>query len=184
MGEPGDVAGQTNVLKRALALLDYCGPEAVIEDYPDAVVGSKEPLIDLVTNTDLMQEFGVIKTAYDRFVAEHGSSTFGNSGMSPGEIVAGINKLLEARVDGKRIPSKQIRFMVDDLKSLYFEAACQGHSALSSAQLGDWFWRKTAAGRAIADLRSEFQVSDDKGRQKIVNFLVPGEWVDNLGLKI
>lgn len=184
MGNPGDVAGQRDVLKRALAMLDHTGPEALLEDYPDPVGGSAGPLIDLATDTDLMREFGVIETAYDQFLAEHGSTTFGNSGMAPGEVVAAISGLLEAGASGKRIPSKQIRFMIDDLKSLYFEAACQGRTALTSAQLGAWFWRKTAAGKAIVELRSEFQQSDDKGRQKIVSFLVPGEWVDHLGLKI
>lgn len=184
MGNPGDVAGQRDVLKRALALLDHTGPDAVLEDYPDPVSGSEGPLIDLATDTDLMREYGVIETAYTQFVADHGSTTFGSSGLAPGEVIAAMSGLLEARTGAKRMPSKQIRFMVDDLKSLYFEAACQGRTALTSAQLGDWFWRKTAAGKAIADLRSEFQLSDDKGRQKIVSFLVPGEWVDHLGLKL
>lgn len=185
LGDPGDVTGQRDVVSRALALLDHTGPEPVLEDYPDPVVRSDGPMIELPVDADLIREFGAIETAYDKFVAEHGGTTFGNSGMAPGDLIAAFSELLGGgNICGKRVPGKLIKFMIDDIKTLYFEAACHGHDALSSAQLGEWFWRKTAAGKAIADLRTEFIESDDKGRQQVVAFMVPSGWVDNLGLKI
>ena len=183
MGDPGDAAGQRDVLIHALSLLDHCGPMPVLKDYPDMRAASEGAPIDLPVDANLQREFAVIETAYNQFVAEHGCTTLGNSGVTPREVVAAVGGLLSVDTGRKRIPGKQVRFIVDDLKSLYFEAACQGRDALTSAQLGDWFWRKTAAGQAIVDLRSDFQQSDDKGRQKIVNFMVPGGWIDNLGLK-
>ncbi len=185
MGDPKDAAGQRDVLTRALSLLDHTGPEPVLVDHPDPVASSAEPLgqlFDVPTGANLVQEFAVIQTAYEKFVADHGSTSFGVGDMTPNEVVAAISGLLDGATDGKRIPSKQLRFMVDDLKSLYFEAACQGRDALTSEQLGNWFWRSTVAGKAIAELRSEFMASDDKGRRAIANFMVPGLWVDKLKL--
>jgi len=75
-----------------------------------------------------------------------------------------------------------VRFAIDDLKTIYLEAACLGSTSLTSAQLGQWFWRATMAGQVIAMLRSEFLTSTDKGRRMIASFMVPGEWVDNLAL--
>lgn len=188
MGKPGDVTGQNDVLKCALTLLEHTGPEPVLEDYPDVVAAAVDTTwcpFDLPEGADLMLEYAVIQTAYDRFVTEHGSTTFGNSGLTPAKVVEAINGLQGAGTKGgKRMPSKLIRFMVDDLKTLYFEAACQGGKARSSAQLGHWFWCRTAAGKAIAALRSEFLASDDKGRRTIANFMVPGEWLDHLGLEV
>ncbi|MFT4961152.1 MAG: hypothetical protein ACI92Z_002239 [Paracoccaceae bacterium] len=183
LGDPRDVAGQRDVLKHVLSLLDHCGPTPMLADYPEPMAAPVGQPIDLPVDADLMLEFDGIEAVYNLFVAEHGSTTFGNSGMTPGDVVAAINGLLTGEsMGGKRIPSKLLRFMVDDLKTLYFEAACQGRILHSSAQLGAWFWRKTAAGKAIVQLRSEFLQSDDKGRQKIASFMVPGAWVDDLGL--
>lgn len=185
IGNPMDVIGQRDVVSRALSMLDYNGPAPLLEDYPDPIARSHAPMLhgfDVPEGATLGQEFAALRSSYEQFVAERGATSFGVSELTPSEVVATINELLDGSSDGKRIPSKQLRFMIDDLKSLYFEAACQGHGPLTSEQLGNWFWRSTVAGKAIAELRAEFLASDDKGRRTIANFLVPGLWVDSLGL--
>ena len=188
MGNPGDVVGQRDVLMQALSLLQHVGPEPILKDYPDTVVAVSDTTwqpFDLPGGADLIKEFAVVQAAYDRSLAETDRTTFGNSGLAPGEVVRAIGDLLGSGPKGaKRVPSKLIRFMLDDLKTLYFEAACQGDEVRSSAELGNWFWHRTAAGKAIATLRSEFLTGDDKGRRKIAAFMVPGEWVDHLGLEL
>jgi hypothetical protein len=68
-----------------------------------------------------------------------------------------------------------LRFAVDDLKAAYIEVALSSSARPSSAQLGDWFWNKTAAGAAIFALRSMYLTSEDERLKAIAGlFLVPG----------
>jgi hypothetical protein len=185
IGNPMDVSGQRDVVTQALSLLDRTGPEPVLEDFPDPETRSEDPFgqpFNVPAGADIAQEFAALRPAYEQFVADHGDTRFGVSGLTPDEVVTTISGVLAGATGGKRIPSKPLRFMVDDLKTLYFEAACQGRGVLTSEQLGSWFWRSTAAGKAIVQLRSEFASSDDKGRRAISNFMVPGLWVGKLGL--
>lgn len=189
IGAPRDRVGQRDVVLQALGLLDHMGPEPILQTYPDvapAVVDDVWQPFDVDgENTSLIDEFPLVYAAYERFVAAHGSTSFGNSGLPAQAVIETVSGLLQGElIDGKRLPSKVLRFVIDDLKSLYFEAACAGETSLSSVQLGTWFWRTTAAGRAIATLRAGYLQGDDKGRRKIAAFMVPGEWVDYLGLEV
>ena len=192
MGDPGDVATQREVVTQALSLLDHVGPDAVLRDFPDPVV-RPEPLDwqpdlalpggEIVNGVALVQEFAAVHPAYLATVAQNGRTTFGNSALSPKDVIGVMCDLLDGGTrDGKRLSGKVIRFVIDDLKSLYFEAACLNAPPTGSARLNTWFWTTTIAGKAIAQLRRQFQQSDDKSRRMIANFMVPGEWVDKLGL--
>jgi hypothetical protein len=188
LGDPHDVAGQTDVLRAALTLLDHTGPEALLADYPDTAPGATAdwkpafelPITGELSAAALTAEYTAIIPQYLAQTKKTGRSTFGTSGLTPDEVIALVSDLLNG--GQTRATSKLIRFAVDDLKSLYLEAACLDQPPLSSAQLSGWFWRHTFAARAIAKLRADFATSDDKGRQIIANFMVPGEWVDKLGL--
>jgi hypothetical protein len=54
-----------------------------------------------------------------------------------------------------------LRFAVDELKANCLEAAA-GDRNLSSRQLGDWLWNKTAGGAAFVALRALGQASEDE----------------------
>jgi hypothetical protein len=182
LGNPFDVAGQTDVLRTALAMLDHTGPEALLVDYPDppsVVEQGWKPAFELPGGS-LRAECAAILPPYRAQSLKTGRTTFGPSGLTPDEVITLVCDLLDG--GQARASSKLIRFAVDDLKAMYLEAACLDQPPLSSARLCGWFWRHTLAAQAIARLRAEFATSDDKGRQIIANFMVPGEWVDNLEL--
>ncbi len=192
LGDAGDVKGQTDVLEKALALLDHAGPEPVLVDYPD--LGQRSGAVwrapfDLpprdqpVTGRALMREFEVLKRHFEAAQSTRGRTSFGNADLSPDAVATLISNLLDGVSLGeKRVSSKVIRFAIDDLKTLYIEAASVVTHSVASAPLNDWFWRSTLAGQALTTLRAEFLTSEDKGRRLIANFIVPGEWVDKLGL--
>ena len=193
LGDPGDVAGQKDVLCNALDLLQETGSEPISVDYPDPAATLQDvnwrPPMDLpnpgssVSASALLRELEVVLTSYRQHAANQSRTTFGNSGLSPEQVVAIVCELLEPGAsNGTRKSSKLVRFAIDDLKTIYLEAACLGSTSLTSAQLGQWFWRATMAGQVIAGLRAEFLVGTDKGRRMIAPFMVPGEWVDNLAL--
>ncbi len=188
LGNPGDAAGQMAVLRAALAMLDHAGPAPLLSDYPDPVppiAGDWKPAFAVpemvkLSGAALSAECTAMLSPYYAQARKTGRSTVGLSGLTPDQLIA----LVAGQVDGTgpRVSSKLIRFAVDDLKSLYLEAACLDQPYLHSAQLSGWFWQRTIAGRAIAHLRGAFAASDDKGQKIIANFMVPGEWVDNLRL--
>jgi hypothetical protein len=188
LGNPHDVAEQTDVVRTALTMLEHTGPEPLLVDYPDAMPVTEQdwkPAFDLpetgnVSGSALRAECAAILPPYHAQTLKTGRSTFGPSGLTPDKVITLVCDLLDG--GQARASSKLIRFAIDDLKALYLEAACLHQPPLSSAKLCGWFWRHTLAAQAIAKLRTDFANSDDKGRQIIANFMVPGEWVDNLGL--
>jgi hypothetical protein len=193
LGDPGDVGRQEDVLRNALDLLVKPGPESISIDYPDPAPTPLDvnwrPPLDLpnpggsVSASALLRELEVVLPSYRQHAANQSRTTFGNSGLSLEQVVTVVCDLLEPGASkGSRRPSKLVRFAIDDLKTIYLEAVCLGSTSLTSAQLGQWFWRATVAGQVIARLRAEFLAGTDKGRRMIAPFMVPGEWVDNLAL--
>lgn len=193
LGAPNDKEGQRNVISAALSLLAHVGPAAILSDYVALATlltpANWQPPFELpgvgapVDGRALLHEFAAILPNYDQARIARGRTTFGNSALSPVAVVSSLCRLLDGTPDGdKRLPSKAVRFLADDLKSLYFEAASLNGASLPSRALGDWFWRRTVAGQALLKLRQDFSNSDDRGRRLISSFIVPGEWLDRLGL--
>ncbi len=54
---------------------------------------------------------------------------------------------------GHDTPALALRFLADDLKALYGEAAQASGAAPSSLQVDTWFWRQTFAGQLLIALR-------------------------------
>ncbi|MFT7524063.1 MAG: hypothetical protein ACI92A_001929 [Candidatus Paceibacteria bacterium] len=184
LGDPGDADGQTDVLRKALSLLDHNGPDPVLADYPDPQpkTSTWKPA-QHSNDAGLQAELSSILRSYDQAKQKTGRTTFGVSGLTTDELVA----MFEAEATSQTgtsssVSSKLIRYAIDDLKMLYFEAACQGETGIPSKALTDWFWRQTLAGKAIVSLRAAYLASNDKGRNMIANSMVPGEWIEKLGL--
>jgi hypothetical protein len=126
----------------------------------------------------LEEEILLLRGAHQRWVAQHGRTTVGLSGLPIGEAGPYVADWLR----GKAPPSPRegfsapltVRFAVDDVKAYCLEAAAAGAAKPSSRQLGDWFWNETAAGAAIHALREALQASEDERLRLIVsNFMVP-----------
>ncbi len=193
LGPPDDPGGQKKVLSEALALLTHNGPGPLLKDFPDpdrldhttgwqppVASGDAPPLT--ISGAALKTEFALLEPGYLRFSAERNRTSFGVSGFSRSEVIAHFARLLDGVPTGApRLFGKQLKFIFDDLKILYFESACAGTTAVPSDVLNTWFWRNTVAGQGLYHLRQEFTNGQDKGRKLITGFMVPGEWVDKLG---
>ena len=199
-GPPSDPAFQRQVLMSALRLLERAAGPIVIEDFaaddprgqPDpgwrpprisapAADGSAEALA-----TRLGEEISLLRGAHDAWVAQHGHTTVGLSGLSMGDC----GRYVADWVRGKAPPSPRdgfsailiLRFAVDDLKAYYLEAAAVGSAKPSSRQLGDWLWNDTAAGAVIVTLRAKGLASDDERMKAVLgNFMVPAVRVAMMG---
>ncbi len=191
-GPPNDPAFQKRVILAALRLLEREDGPVIIEDFPDddpraqpdpawhpphlpaaAAGASAEALA-----TRLEREIALLQSAHDRWVAQHGCTTVGLSGLS----MADCSRYVADWVRGKAPPSPRegfsaillLRFAVDDVKAYCLEAAAAGSGKPSSRQLGDWFWNDTAAGAAVIALRAIGLASEDERLKAVLgNFMVP-----------
>ncbi len=199
-GPPNDPAFQKRVILSALQLLHHKSGPVIIEDFPDddprarpdpawhppfvpdaAAGGSAETLA-----AQLETEIPLLRGAYDRWLAQHGRTTVGLSGLSMTDCGRYIAAWLREKAppsprDGFSAPL-MLRFAVDDVKAYYLEAGAASAGQPSSRQLGDWFWNETAAGAAIHALREACLASQDE-RLKLIagNFMVPAARVRSTG---
>jgi hypothetical protein len=189
-GPPSDPAFQKRVILAALRLLEREGGPVIIEDFADddpraepdpawrrpllpraAVGGSAHSLADR-----LEAEIVQLQGAHRLWVAQHGRTTVGLSGLAIGACGHYVADWLRGQAppsprDGFSAPL-MLRFAVDDVKAYCLEAA--GAAKPSSRQLGDWFWNETATGVAIHALREMLLASKDERLSLIVgNFMVP-----------
>jgi hypothetical protein len=199
-GPPNEPAFQRRVILAALQLLEREKGPVVIEDFPDddpraqpdpawrppdvptaTTAGAGEELA-----TRLEEEISLLQGTHEGWVAQHGHTAFGLSGLS----LVDCGRYVADWVRGKAPPSPRdgfsailiLRFAVDDLKAYYLEAAAAGSSKPSSRQLGDWLWNDTAAGAAIIALRAMGLASEDERMKAVLgNFMVPAVRVAMMG---
>ncbi len=68
-----------------------------------------------------------------------------------------------------------LRFVLDDVKAYYLEAALASPAKPSSRQLADWLWNDTAAGKAVFALRrANLDAADERLKLIASNFMIPG----------
>jgi hypothetical protein len=191
-GPPSDPAFQKRVMTAALRLLERESGPVLIEDFvdddpraqpdpawnppfiPATVAGGSADSLAARLEAEIL----LLRGACDRWLAQHGRSTVGLSGLPMGECARYVADWLR----GKAPPSPRdgfsapliLRFAVDDVKAYCLEAASAGAAKPSSRQLGDWFWNETATGDAIHALREMLQAhEDDRLRLIVANFMVP-----------
>ena len=71
-----------------------------------------------------------------------------------------------------------LRFLCDDIKSFYGEAAQADGPAPSARQIDTWFWQKTVAGSLLNALRAMAVVSDNNAIKTVGGrFFVPVPWL-------
>ena len=118
------------------------------------------------------------KAAHHRF----GRTTVGNARLEPAmwaPIAAHFltGELPESPIDG--ISSALLaRYIADDLKALYAEAAQAEGPQPSSAQVNCWFWNHTLAADLLRALRTAALTSEHNGFKTVGSrFLVPAPYV-------
>ncbi|HEX2884913.1 hypothetical protein [Vineibacter terrae] len=184
LGEPEDPAFQRRVLVAALRLLERGDGPAILEDYPEAAPGRQDaagwtPAVTLpgvpapgaasavdwthALKAELAQVLPVWEAAY----AVRGRTTVGG-GRLP---LAAWPSLVCAFLGGpppdpSPVPDlraiQAVRYVVDDLKALYTEAAVKPGDRPSSRQVLDWFWDRTVAASLIRAVRKACLASPDK----------------------
>ena len=163
LGKPNDPEFQHDVLRRAFALLERpAGP--VLEDYPEIVIGSEEPLSCTVPPrfdpglAPAVDEARGLRKAYDRTLARRGVSDVGKAIDADG--VPHALDVLQQIVDGTPwktagIPGGHTTALANDIRAYYEEAALELTDAPNPGgrQAEAWFFERTEAGKLMLEVR-------------------------------
>ncbi len=181
LGEPGDAAFQHRVLAQALALLQRPDGPVLLEDFPDDAPGAQDrpgwhsavvlpalpsplPASPPAWAAALSAELAAVAPFQAAATRRFGHSTVGLFGQNhdvwPGYAAAFLDGHRQAAL-GHAASASALRFLVDDVKAFYAEAAQSAGPPPSSRQLDQWFWRETLAARFLRALRHAATLSDD-----------------------
>ena len=199
LGEPMDARFQRRVLRQALGLLERTGGPVILEDFPDDPPGWLDtpdwvpPAVPVVSSPDSAEgwriaftaELALLRPVWMRAQARFGRSTAALSGVLPdawptlaAQFLAGGTPSVAAHDTS----ALALRFMCDDVKAFYGEAAQADGTAPASRQLDAWFWRQTLAGRLLIALRAVAMASENNAVRTVAGrFLVPAPWLPGQG---
>jgi hypothetical protein len=191
-GAPNDSVFQRKVLVAALRLLEReTGP--VLEDFPEdaphsdlgeAPAGLNCPVSfpnltsDGTLAQQLAEEISQLRAWHDVAVKHRKRTTLGLTGLSPEELGAFVGSWLE---DNPPATFRQgigsavaLKLATDELKTFYYEAKAAQPGRHAVAEIQDWFWLDTVAGKAFIELRSVAAKSADPSMKGLATIsLVP-----------
>lgn len=193
LGEPGDAGFQRLVLLAALGLLERADGPVVLADFPadaptQAGTPGWRPAIALPPPASpaspdqwkaaLATEMALVRPAWQQARARFGRTTVGVSGLAPeawpGFASAFLGPDQPAAPAGYATASLALRFVADDLKAFYTEAAQATGPAPAPDQASAWLYGETLAGRLLVALRAAALASEDGGFKTAAGrFLVP-----------
>jgi hypothetical protein len=196
LGVPNDPPFQLRVLLALLALFDRpAGP--VLEDFPDDAPSSERQESGFacpvsfapapVQTGELVRvmqvEIAQLAPWYDLAKKRRGRTTVGVFGAAVEEAARHIG----AYLDGKPVAppvsdwsaGMAVKRACDDIKAYYYEAAAAQPGNLAPLAIENWFWRETAAARALLAMRDICLDSDDAslkplGKQSLIPRTVAG----------
>lgn len=192
LGEPEDAAFQTRVLMQALRLLERTDGPVILEDFADDPPGWtdradwKAPWDEAAEvggdpAEALAAEMARLRPAWDAAQHRFGRTTVGLSQLEPSAWPGFVGALLRGElpvVPQHGTAALSARFLCDDVKAMYSEAAQGVGPAPSSRQIEDWFWHRTAAGRLLIELRRVAMASGDNGLKTVGGrFFVRGPYI-------
>ncbi len=199
-GEPNDKAMQRRVLMAALSLLERSDGPVILEDFQEEAPGRNDtpgwrppfalppparPAADDQAgwSAALASEMTLIGPHYARAATERGRTTVGISGQPPEAWPAYAAKFLGNDLPppplGLPTSAVALRFLCDDLKAWYAEAAMGSGPGPSSRQLDQWFWRETVAGALVQALRKAGMASEVNALKTVAGrFFVPAPYVE------
>ncbi len=195
LGMPNNPIFQKKVLVSALKLLEVPdGP--VLEDFPeDALVSGEQPVVlacpinirieDVAGGTEaerlcaaFKNEIMSMRPWYDMAVKKRSRTTVGLSKLELVAMCDFICSFIEVNVpDNPRQDislADELRFSIEDLKAYYFEAvtAQPGMEVSSAKPLLGWFWKDTAAGKALLVVADSCINTEDETLQRIGRGLI------------
>lgn len=196
VGEPEDKAFQRRVVLAALRLLERTDGPVILEDFPEDPPGLKDtpdwqpPALPVMAATpgtpdawatSFAAELALLMPLWRQAQARFGRTTIGLSFQPPEAWPAFATRFLAGelpRVAELDTPALALRFLCDDVKALYGEAAQAVGAAPSSHQLDSWFWRQTVAGQLLIALRSAALTSENNALKTVGGrFFVPAPWL-------
>jgi len=169
-GAPNEPDFQRGVLRALLELFDRAsGP--VLEDFPEDAPESHACEGDFVCPVSfaaviveegdlagaMRREMAQLAAWYDLAVRRRGRTTVGISGMAVEEAASHVAAYLDDAARPPAVPGISagvaLKRACDDLKAYYYEAAVAQPGNLSPKAIDNWFWRETAAAKALLAIR-------------------------------
>ena len=190
LGEPEDAAFQRRVLDQALGLLERTDGPVILEDFPADPPNWQDtpgwmPPETTRTHGHSVEAFaGELRSllpAWKQAGQRFGRITVGLSGQEvdawPGFIEAVLGGGMPT-VPVHDTTALAIRFLIDDVKALYSEAAQAVGPAPSSRQIDTWFWSGTAAAQTLLALRDVAMASENNALKTVGGrFFVPTHYL-------
>ena len=192
LGVPGDAGFQKRVLRAALGLLERTDGPFIVDHEEDVPSGTASadgdgwvcpvsfpaPAGEENAAAALKREVQGLKPWYDLGLERRRRTTMGVSGLSieaAADYVARFAEQgLEAANPLPELPvAEAFKRANDDVQAFYQEAATAqpGHGG-SHADVLDWFWGQTQAGKLLLACRDKARETDDKRLRFIVNGLM------------
>ena len=171
LGEPGDPAFQSRMIRAALALLERTDGPVILEDFPEDPPGWLDnpdwvaPAIQ--ASGGFGPELRAIMPLWQAAQARFGRTSVGLSMQAPAAWAGFAASVLAGElpvVPQLDTTALSVRFLCDDIKAFYGEAAQAVGPAPSADQVDTWFWRHTAAGALLQALR---RVAMDSGNNAL-----------------
>ena len=184
-GPPNDPTVQTRVLRQALELLEApCGPilaDAI--DPADTVVEEVSWVCPVsfarprAAETDLgarvSEEVAELRPWYDLGLERRGRTTVGLARISVDDSARLLARYVDYREHaGETSEADSLRWSAGDLHSYYLEAATAQPGCDAPDQLENWFWRETAGGELLKQLREVCLTHDDPGVRNVGDFML------------
>lgn len=197
LGEPGDPAFQRRVLMQALRLLERTDGPVILEDFPDDPPGWRDfqgwrppvalalpailPTSATAWTEAVASEMAALRPFWDRARTRFGRSTVGLFGQPPEAWPSFAAPFLDGELPtapAHATPALALRFLVDDMKAYYSEAAQAVGEPPASRQIDAWFWRETLAGRFLIALLDTAETSENNALKTVsTRFFVPAPFV-------
>ena len=196
LGEPNDAGFQRRVLMQALNLLTRADGPVILEHFPDdnpsaidrpgwqpaVTLPPPAPCDDRAAwERAFAAELALVLPVWERFRARFGRTTVGLAGQPPQAWPAFATAFLDGElptVAAHDTPALALRFLADDLKALYGEAAQADGGPPSARQLDRWFWGSTVAGQLLIALRRVAMASENNALKTVGGlFFVPAPYV-------
>jgi hypothetical protein len=197
LGEPEDAVFQGRVLRAALSLLERSDGPAILADFPEDAPARRErpdwsppfalpapgsPESPAAWAAAMAAELALVRPWAERAKVRFGRTSVGVSSQLPdawpGYAAAFLAGELPEPPAPLPSPALALRFLADDLKAYYMEAAQADGGAPSINQINGWLFRKTVAGRFLIALRRCSLASENSALKTAGGrFLVPAQWV-------
>jgi hypothetical protein len=185
VGEPSDPAFQLRIVRAALALLERTDGPVILEDFlddPPGWVDNPDWVAPATTpSSPFAAELSALLPLWQAAQARFGRTSVGLSFQPPASWPAFAAVVLAGElpvVPQLDTTALSVRFLCDDIKALYGEAAQAVGPAPSARQVDFWFWRQTAAGALLQALRTVAMASGNNALKTVGGrFFVPAPFV-------